>query len=103
MNRGEVYRVGDARTVLIIQADAVTIAAPTVIALPITTTAQRAGWPLTIALEPMSGLPEPTWVKTTAPQTLARTALTGPLARLDPATMSRIDQAVVSVLGLQDH
>ena len=102
MNRGEVYRFGDDLTVLILPADAITIAAPTVIALPITTTAQRAGWPLTIALEPMTGLPEPTWVKATAPQTLPRTALAGPVARLDPGAMSQVDHAVVAVLGLDN-
>ena len=101
MNRGEVYRTGD-RTVLIVQADAVTIAAPTVIALPITTTAQRAGYPLTVALSPLPALPGPAWVKTTTPQTLAQSALTGPLARLDAATMGQVDRAMVSVLALED-
>ena len=102
VNRGEVYRFGDDRIVLILQADAITISAPTVIALPITTATQRAGWPLTIALDPMPGLPEPTWVKATAPQTLPRSALAGPVARLAPATMSQVDQAVVAVLGLEN-
>ena len=101
MNRGEIYSLGD-RTVLIVQADAVTTAAPTVIALPVTTVAQRAGYPLTIALDHLPALPGPAWVKTTAPQTLAQSALTGPLARLDPDTMSQVDQAIVAVLGLKD-
>ena len=102
MNRGEVYRVGGDRTVLIIQADAITIAAPTVIALPVTTTTQRAAWPLTIALDPTPDLPGPAWVKATAPQTIARSALTGPLARLDAATMGQVDHAIVAVLGLEN-
>ena len=102
VNRGDVYRLGGDRTVLIIQAVAITVAAPTVIALPVTTVAQRAGWPLTIALEPAPGLPGPAWVKATVPQTLAQSALAGPVARLDLATMGKVDQALVAVLGLED-
>lgn len=102
MNRGEVYHVGGDRTVLIIQADAITIAAPTVIALPVTTTAQRAGYPLTVALSPLPALPGPAWVKVTAPQTLAQRDLAGPLAQLDTATMDQVDQAILAVLGLEN-
>jgi len=103
VNRGEIYRLaGGDRTVLVIQADAVTVAAPTVIALPVTTLAQRAGPPLTVALDPMPALPGPAWVKITAPQTLARDALTGLLARIDAATQDRVDHAIVAVLGLED-
>lgn len=101
VNRGEIYSHGD-RTVLIVQADAVTIAAPTVIALPVTTVAQRAGYPLTVALDPLPALPGPAWVKTTAPQTLAQSALTGPLARLDVDITGQVDRAMVAVLGLED-
>jgi len=101
VNRGEIYSLGD-RTVLIVQADAVTVAAPTVVALPVTTVAQRAGYPLTVALAPLPALAGSAWVKTTAPQTLAQSALTGPLGRLDVDTMSQVDHAMVAVLGLED-
>ncbi len=101
MNRSEIHSLGD-RTFLIVQADAVTIAAPTVIALPVTTLPQRAGYPLTVALDPLPALPGPAWVKVTAPQTLAQRDLAGPLARLDTATMDQVDLAILAVLGLEN-
>lgn len=103
MNRGEIYRLsGVDRTVVIVQADVITVAAPTVVALPVTTVTQQAGPPLTIPLDPQPGLPGPAWVKITAPQTLVQSSLTGPLARLDSTTMSEVDRAIVAVLALGD-
>lgn len=103
MNRGEIHQLADgAKTVLIVQADAVTAGAPTVIALPVTTVPQRAGYPLTVALQPGDGLTEPAWVKVTAPQMLPRAALVVRLARLDDDTQTRVDQALLAVLALDD-
>lgn len=100
MMRGELHQLaGGDRTYLIIQSDAVTAAAPTVIGLPVTTRPQRAGYPLTVALDP-DVLGAPTWVKTTAPQTLSRHELTGPLTRVEAAVLDEVYRALTAVLGL---
>ncbi len=102
MRRGELHHLpGSDRTYLIIQSDAVTAAAPTVIALPVTTRPQRAGYPLTVALD-ADVLSEPAWVKITTPQTLARHALTGPLTRLETTVLDQVDRALTAVLGLSE-
>lgn len=105
--RGEIYLVGPAvpgaepLPWLVIQHDALSVHAPSVVVAGLSPLAQRAGFPLTLRLEPAdTGLAETVWAKLTQIHTASRHRLGQPLGRVAPARMADLDRALAKVLAL---
>ncbi len=105
--RGEIYLVrpvagtGDPLPWLVIQHDALSAHGPTVVVAGLTPTPQRAGYPLTLRLEPAdTGLAATVWAKLTQLHTASRHRLEQRLAQLSPARLAEVDQALTEVLAL---
>lgn len=102
--RGEVRAfAGDRRArppLLVVQTDALADT-PTVIGLVVTTRPQRAGEPLTIALDSeAAGLGQAAWIKVTQVHTLPATRARERLGVVPPDVMERVDAALATVLEL---
>lgn len=103
--RGEVWSFaepgGGSRTLLVLQARAITEAAPTVVGAVVSHRPQRAGEPLTVALPPVDAAGDgPAWVKTTQLHTVAIDDAHRRLSTLPAETMRRVEVALAEVLGL---
>ncbi len=70
----------------------------TVIALAITSSPQRAGFPLTYPL-PRTLLPHPSWVKISQIRTLSTERIGGKLGRLPEADVDRIVGGLLDIVG----
>ena len=92
---------GSARPWLIVQAEILNEAAPTLLALPVTLTPQQAGWPLTVRLDPDdTGFPRPSWVRVTLLRAIRRNQLEEPIATLGQTRMDEITRAMATVLEI---
>jgi mRNA interferase MazF len=77
------------RPVLVISHDVFNARSGTVIAMALTSQAQRAGFPLTLELD-ARGLPERSWVKISQIRTLATQRLGRRIARASPEQLARV-------------
>lgn len=104
--RGEIWTFAlGGRTELlpmaIVQSDALTGEAPTVIGVVVTSLPQRAGEPLVLPLDAQSaGLGGPAWLKVTQVQTVPLADARERLGSVPPQTLARLDGALSLVLGL---
>jgi mRNA interferase MazF len=112
MRRGEVWlgnlnpnrgaEVGKVRPVLIIQSDfLIAQGDPTVIVLPLTTQVRQSKEPLHVTIAARDSLGEACQVMPEQPRTLDRKRLIeGPLTRLTPEEMERVERSLRAVLGM---
>ncbi len=70
----------------------------TVIAMAVTSQAQRAGFPLTSELPPKTTA-KPGWVKISQIRTLSTDRLTHKLAHLDDAEVDRLIEGLLDIIG----
>jgi mRNA interferase MazF len=106
--RGEIYwadlnpvrgsEQGGLRPVLILSHDVFNARSGTVIAVALTSQAQRAGFPLTLELT-SSTLPKQSWVKISQIRTLSVDRLSNKLAELSPEELSRIIEGLNEIIG----
>ena len=114
MRRGEVWlgnlnpsrgaETGKVRPVLIMQADfLIAQGEPTVIVLPLTTQVRASKEPLHVTIAKRDGLAQPCQVMPEQPRTLDRKRLIeGPLTRLTPDEMARVERSFKAVTGLYE-
>jgi mRNA interferase MazF len=86
------------RPVLILSHDVFNTKSETVIAMAITSQAQRAGFPLTLALRPHV-LPKPSWVKISQIRTISVHRLGKKIAVLDAETLSQALDGLFELVG----
>jgi len=86
------------RPVLVISHDVFNERSGTVIALAVTSTSQRAGFPLTHEL-PKKGLPKKSWVKLSQVRTLSVERIGRRLTRATPETMARVVEGLNEIVG----
>ena len=86
------------RPVLIISNDVFNERSGTVIAMAITSQAQRAGFPLTVELTGHS-LPKPSWVKVSQIRTLSVERLGRHLGRVSPEDLLRVVEGLNEIVG----
>lgn len=86
------------RPVLIISHEIFNSHSGTVIALAITSQAQKAGFPLTYQL-PASLLPKPSWIKISQIRTLSTERLGRKIAHFDPAQINQIVEGLLDIIG----
>lgn len=85
---------------LVVQSDALSHA-PTVVGLVVTSRPQRAGEPLTVAVEAdEAGLDQASWIKITQVHTVPVSRARELLGIVPAELMARVDAALVAVLGL---
>jgi mRNA interferase MazF len=84
--------------VLIISNDVFNERSGTVIAMAITSQAQRAGFPLTVELAG-SGLPKKSWVKVSQIRTLSVERLGRQLGRVSPEELLRVVEGLDEIVG----
>lgn len=103
--RGEIWTFarpgrGEPIPLLVIQAEPLNGAAPTVVGVIVTTIRQTAGPPLTIPLGAEAGLGPRASAKVTQVHTVPAGDAQRQLGRLGRDTMRLVDEALVAVLGL---
>ena len=86
------------RPVLIISNDVFNERSGTVIAMAITSQAQRAGFPLTVELTGHS-LPKPSWVKVSQVRTLSVERLGRHLGRVSPEDLLRVVEGLNEIVA----
>lgn len=106
--RGEIYwadlnpvrgsEQGGLRPVLILSHDVFNARSGTVIAVAITSQAQRAGFPLTLELT-ASTLPKQSWVKISQIRTLSVDRIGEKLAEASPEEVARIVEGLNEIVG----
>jgi mRNA interferase MazF len=84
--------------VLVISHDVFNERSGTVIALAVTSRAQRAGFPLTLELA-AKGLPKRSWLKIGQVRTLAAERIGRRLGRASPEEMSRVIEGLNEIVG----
>lgn len=90
------------RPVCIVQAESINRTAPSLIAVPVTPTAPRAGWPLTIEVPAgAAGLTVTSWLQVTKPLTIARDRLREEIGELPTDLLAKLNSALTVVLGLR--
>jgi mRNA interferase MazF len=92
------HEQGGSRPVLILSQDVFNDHSGTVIAVAITSHAQRAGFPLTLRLKD-GLLPKPSWVKISQVRTLSSDRIGGRLAVVDPEVMDQIVAGLDEIIG----
>jgi len=114
MRRGEIWlgnlnpnrgaEIGKVRPVLIMQADfLIAQGEPTIVVLPLTTQVRPAKEPLHVTIPQRDDLEQPCQVMTEQPRTLDRQRLIkGPLTRLTPDEMQRVERSFKAVVGLYE-
>jgi mRNA interferase MazF len=112
MRRGEVWlgnlnpnrgaETGKIRPVLVVQADFLTQqGSPTIVVLPLTTQVRPSLEPLHVTIRARERLRETCQVMPEQPRALDRARLVdGPLAVLDAGEMTRVERALLAVLGM---
>jgi mRNA-degrading endonuclease toxin of MazEF toxin-antitoxin module len=89
------------RPYLVVQSDVLNDTAPTTVGLPVTLTPQRAGYPLTVALDDTTaGLGRPAWIRVTQPSTLRAAQIGETIATLPPEHLQRVLHALATILDL---
>jgi len=106
--RGEVYwadlnpvrgrEQAGLRPVLILSHDLFNRKSETVIAMAITSQAQKAGFPLTMALPP-DMMPKPSWVKISQIRTISIDRLGKRIAALDPEMLDQLVDGLLELIG----
>ena len=106
--RGEVYwadlnplrsrEQAGMRPVLILSHDLFNRRSETVIAMAITSQAQKAGFPLTMAL-PADMMPKPSWVKISQIRTISIDRLGKRIAVLGPAMLDQLVDGLLELIG----
>ena len=86
------------RPILILSHEIFNSHSGTVIALTITSQAQRAGFPLTYTL-PEQLLPKPSWVKISQIRTLSTERLGSRITHLEEADVNRIVEGLLDIVG----
>ena len=86
------------RPVLVLSADVFNERSGTVIAVALTSQAQRAGFPLTLMLDPEL-LPKPTWVKISQIRTLSVQRIGRRLGAIPPEDVARVIEGLNEILG----
>lgn len=112
MRRGEIWlgnlnpnrgaEIGKIRHVLIIQADfLIAQGEPTIVVLPLTTQVRPSKEPLHVTIPQRDDLEQTCQVMTEQPRTLDRRRIVeGPLTRLTPDEMQRVERSFKAVVGL---
>jgi len=106
--RGEVYRAdlnpvrgreqAGSRPVLILSHDLFNRKSETVIVMAITSQAQKAGFPLTMAL-PGDMMPKPSWVKISQIRTISIDRLGKRIAALDPGMLDQLVDGLLELIS----
>ena len=86
------------RPVLVISHDVFNARSGTVIALAITSRAQRAGFPLTLELS-SSRLPKRSWIKISQVRTLSVDRIGRRLARATPEELDQVVEGLAEIVG----
>lgn len=86
------------RPVLILSHDIFNARSGTVIAVALTSHAQKAGFPLTLELK-AAELRKPTWAKISQIRTLSVQWIGKRLARIPPADVTKVIEGLVEILG----
>jgi len=86
------------RPVLVISHDVFNDRSGTVIALAVTSQPQRAGFPLTVAIESVS-LPKPSWVKNGQVRTLSTERLGRRLGAVSDEELTRVIDGLFELVG----
>ena len=86
------------RPVLILSHDLFNKKSETVIAMAITSQAQKAGFPLTLEL-PTEMLPKPSWVKISQIRTISVDRLGKRIAALDAGALDRLIDGLLELIG----
>lgn len=95
---------GHHRPYLIVQAEALNLSAPTIIALPITISPQRAGYPLTIELPAaVTGFGRNAWIRATQPETLRRSLIGEYITTLPDSHYRQVLDALTTILDLEPN
>jgi mRNA interferase MazF len=114
MRRGEIWlgnlnpnrgaEIGKVRPVLILQADfLIAQGEPTIVVLPLTTQVRASKEPLHVTIPKRDGLPQACQIMPEQPRTLDRKRLIeGPLTRLTPEEMTKVERSFRAVTGLYD-
>ena len=86
------------RPVLILSQDVFNERSGTVIAVALTSQAQRAGFPLTLELQ-AKGLPKKSWVKISQIRTLAVERIGKVIARASPEEVAQVVEGLNEIIG----
>jgi mRNA interferase MazF len=86
------------RPVLVLSCDLFNRKSETVIAMAITSQAQQAGFPLTLAL-PDDVLPKPSWVKISQIRTISVDRLGKRIAALAPEVLDQLVSGLIELVG----
>jgi len=86
------------RPVLVLSREIFNERSGTVIAMAVTSRAQKAGFPLTFPL-PETLLPKPSWVKISQIRTLSTERLGRKLGRLPEAEIERVLEGLLDIIG----
>ena len=102
LNPNQGAEVGKVRPVVVIQADLLTQAGvPTVVVVPLTTQRRRGTELLRVEIPARDRLLQPCYAMAEQPRALDRARLgEGPLTRLLPEELLRLERALQAVLGL---
>ncbi len=86
------------RPVLILSHDIFNARSGTVIAVALTSQAQKAGFPLTLELK-VAELRKPTWAKISQIRTLSVERIGKRLGRIPPADVAKVIEGLIEILG----
>jgi len=86
------------RPVLILSQDVFNDRSGTVIAVALTSQPQRAGFPLTLELQP-KGLPKKSWVKISQIRTLAVERIGPRLGKVSPEELAQVTEGLNEIIG----
>jgi mRNA interferase MazF len=89
---------GGRRPVLILSHDVFNERSGTVIAMALTSQEQRAGYPLTMALD-LPGLPKRSWLKISQVRTLAAERIGRRITRVPPEVLAQAVEGLVEIVG----
>lgn len=92
------HEQGGMRPVVIISQDVFNERSGTVIAMALTSQAQRAGFPLTLDLE-STNLPKRSWVKISQVRTLSIERIGDVIEKLPPETMNQLIEGLNEIVG----
>jgi len=98
LNPARGHEQAGSRPVVVLSHDVFNERSGTVIAMAVTSRAQRAGFPLSLELEG-SGLPKRSWVKISQIRTLSVDRIGDLIERLPPETLSRLVDGLNEIIG----
>ncbi len=92
------YEQSGTRPVLILSANVFNDRSGTVIAVALTSSPPKAGFPLHLAL-PEAGLPKPSWVKIGQIRTLSVERIQGKLTQVEPEVLTQVLEGLNEILA----